>query len=142
AGMLATNDVHSHHPSRRELQDVMTCVREKCTIHNAGFRLYANAERYLKPATEMIRLFAQYPHAIKNTQVIAEACTFSLSQLKYCYPKEITTGGRTPQEELSRLAWEGAEKMYDGNVPEKIKANIRYELEFMEKMNYAEYFLA
>jgi error-prone DNA polymerase len=141
AGMLATNDVHYHHPSRREIQDVMTCVREKCTIHNAGFRLHANAERYLKPETEMIRLFAHYPHAIKNTQVIAEACTFSLSQLKYFYPKEITTGGRTPQEELTHLAWEGAEKMYDGIIPEKIKANIRYELEFMEKMNYAEYFL-
>ena len=67
--MLATNDVHYHHPLRRELQDVVTCVREKCTIHNAGFRLHPNAERYLKPGDEMIRLFRQYPDAIRQTQV-------------------------------------------------------------------------
>jgi error-prone DNA polymerase len=62
--MVATNDVHYHHPDRRELQDVVTCVREKCTIHNAGFRLHPNAERYLKPADEMLRLFRQYPDAV------------------------------------------------------------------------------
>lgn len=65
--MLATNDVHYHHPSRRELQDVVTCVREKCTIYNAGFRLHPNAERYLKPMDEMLRLFRQYPDAIRQT---------------------------------------------------------------------------
>ena len=69
--MVATNDVHYHHPMRRELQDIVTCVREKCTIHNAGFRLHANAERYLKSINEMARLFRQYPDAIKQTQVIA-----------------------------------------------------------------------
>src|SRR5688572_27780229 len=89
--MVATNDVHYHHAMRRELQDVVTCVREKCTIHNAGFRLHANAERYLKSIDEMVRLFRQYPDAIRQTQIIAEACTFSLDELKYKYPKEITS---------------------------------------------------
>jgi error-prone DNA polymerase len=139
--MVATNDVHYHHPERRQLQDVVTCVREKCTIHNAGFRLHANAERYLKPMEEMVRLFRHYPQAILATQEISDACTFTLSELKYRYPKEITSGGRSPQEELEFLAWQGAEKLYPGNIPDKIKANIRYELDFMQQMNYAEYFL-
>jgi error-prone DNA polymerase len=139
--MVATNDVHYHHPDRRELHDVVTCVREKCTIYDAGFRLYPNAERYLKPIDEMQRLFRHYPHAIAEAQAIAEACTFSLSELKYRYPKEITSNGRTPQEELTFLAWEGAHELYKGEIPEKIKASIRYELNFMEQMNYAEYFL-
>ena len=139
--MIATNDVHYHHPVRRELQDVVTCIREKCTIYNAGFRLYPNAERYLKPADEMVRLFRQYPDAIANTHEIVDACTFSLNQLKYQYPKEITSGGRTPQQELTFLAWEGAKRHYGAQIPEKIKANIKYELAFMEEMNYAEYFL-
>ena len=47
--MVATNDVHYHHPGRRQLQDIVTCIREKCTIYTAGFRLHPNAERYLKP---------------------------------------------------------------------------------------------
>lgn len=139
--MVATNDVHYHNPERRELQDIVTCVREKCTIHNAGFRLHPNAERYLKPVDEMVRLFRQYPDAITQTEVIADACRFSLDQLRYLYPKEITEEGRTPQEELTHLAWKGANEIYGGNIPEVVKANIRYELAFMEQMNYAEYFL-
>lgn len=139
--MVATNDVHYHHPLRRELQDVVTCVREKCTIYNAGFRLHPNAEKYLKPADEMLRLFRQYPDAIANAQAIAERCRFSLDELKYQYPKEITTGGRTPQEELAFLSWEGATRHFGDRIPEKIKANIRYELAFIEEMHYAPYFL-
>jgi error-prone DNA polymerase len=139
--MVATNDVHYHHPVRRELQDIVTCVREKCTIHNAGFKLYANAERHLKPIDEMQRLFRQYPDAIYQTQAIAEACTFSLDQLKYQYPKEITNEGRSPQEELAFLSWMGAKQIYGENIPEKVKANIVHELTFIEQKNYAEYFL-
>jgi error-prone DNA polymerase len=139
--MGATNDVHYHHPKRRELQDIVTCVREKCTVHNAGFRLQANAERHLKPMDEMLRLFKQYPEAIRYTQVIVESCRFSLDQLKYKYPKEITTDGRTPQEELTFLTWQGSHKIFGENIPDKIKANIDYELAFIEQMDYAEYFL-
>lgn len=139
--MVATNDVHYHHFSRRELQDVVTCVREKCTIHNAGFKLHPNAERYLKPIQEMKRLFRQYPDAIEQTQEIDQACTFSLDQLKYRYPKEITSEGRTPQEELTYLAWQGAQQIFGKQVPEKVRANIHYELRCIEEMNYAEYFL-
>lgn len=139
--MVATNDVHYHHPLRRELQDVMTCVREKCTIQTAGFRLHPNAERYLKPAEEMLRLFRQYPDAIRQTQIISEACRFSLDQLKYRYPKEITSGGRTPQEELIFLTWQGAKQIFGEQIPDKIRANIEYELTFIGQVNYAEYFL-
>jgi len=139
--MVATNDVHFHHYSRRELQDVVTCVREKCTIHEAGFRLHAHAERYLKPVEEMNRLFRQYPDAIHQTQVIADACTFSLDQLKYQYPKEVTSDGHTPQEELTLLTWAGAHQIFGENIPPKIKANVEYELAFIGEVNYAEYFL-
>ncbi|RYY62254.1 MAG: error-prone DNA polymerase [Chitinophagaceae bacterium] len=139
--LVATNDIHYHNPARRELQDIVTCVREKCTIYNAGFRLHPNAERYLKGHDEMVRLFRQYPDAIRRTNEIAEACQFSLSQLTYQYPKEITTGGRSPQEELTMLAWQGASERYGNIIPEKVKAAIEHELSFMEKMNYAEYFL-
>lgn len=139
--IVATNDVHYHTPVRRQLQDVITCIREKCTIYNAGFLLHQNAERYLKPADEMSRLFRQYPEAIERTEELAEACCFSLDELKYEYPEEITSKGRTPQEELTSLAWEGAKEKYGENIPEKTKGAIKYELDFIEKMNYAAYFL-
>lgn len=139
--LVATNDVHYHEPGRRQLQDIVTCIREKCTIYTAGYRLHPNAERHLKPAKEMGRLFRQYPDAIRRTQEITEACQFSLNELKYEYPEEITQEGRTPQEELSFLAWQGAHMRYGKNIPDKMIAAIHHELGFIEQMNYAAYFL-
>lgn len=139
--LIATNDVVYHTKSRRQLQDVVTCIREKCTIYDAGYLLYANAERYLKPSTEMLRLFRQYPDAIRSTQEIAEACTFNLDTLHYEYPEELTTDGRTPQEEITYLAWRGAKERFPDAIPDQIIRNIQHELAFIEKMNYASYFL-
>ncbi len=139
--LAATNDVHYHDPVRRELQDILTCVREKCTIHSAGFRLHQNAERHLKPIDEMLRLFRQYPEAIQNTCDIAGACGFSLDSLQYVYPEELTTEGRTPQQELEFLTWEGAREQFKNNIPEKVREQIREELTFMKKKELANYFL-
>ncbi|RYY62000.1 MAG: PHP domain-containing protein, partial [Chitinophagaceae bacterium] len=139
--LAATNDVHYHEPERRRLQDVLTCIREKCTVHNAGYRLLANAERYLKPAAEMKRLFLQYPEALERSEAIAAACTFSLDELKYEYPEEITTEGRTPQEELEYLAWKGAKEFFGEPIPPKTAAAIAYELKFIREVDYAPYFL-
>ncbi len=139
--VVATNDVHYHEPSRRELQDILTCVREKCTIHDAGFRLHQNAERYMKSIEEMHRLFRRYPDAIQNTMEIAEACTFALDELKYVYPVEINPSGRTPLEELEHLTWKGAHEIYGEIIPEKVVKMILHEMDFVEKMDYANYFL-
>lgn len=139
--MVAINDVHYHHHDRRELQDILTCVREKCTIQNAGYRLCQNAERYLKPIPEMQRLFRLYPDAIERTQEIAAACQFSLDSLQYVYPKELTSEGRTPQQELVHLTWEGAAEKFAGNIPDKIRDTINMELDFMARKDYASYFL-
>lgn len=139
--MVATNDVHYHEPGRRELQDIVTCVREKCTIHTAGFRLHQNSERYMKPVTEMERIFRQYPEALSRTMEIAGACRFSLDSLEYIYPEEITSGGRSPQEELIRLTWEGADEQFAGAIPQAVRETIDHELEFIGRKNYAAYFL-
>lgn len=139
--LVATNDVHYHIAERRQLQDVLTCIREKCTIHTAGYKLYQNAERNLKPDDEMRRLFRQYPQALDAAAGIADACRFTLDSLEYVYPEEITSGGRTPQEELEMLTWQGAKEKFGEPVPEKLAKTISYELDFMRRKNYAAYFL-
>ncbi|RRN77997.1 DNA polymerase III subunit alpha, partial [Pseudoxanthomonas sp. SGD-10] len=139
--LAATNDVHYHIAERRELQDILTCIREKCTIYQAGFKLHHNAERYLKPVEEMQRLFLQYPEAITNAQQIADACDFSLENLKYVYPDELTNEGRTPQEELEHLTWIGARERFKDKIPKKIIRQITEELAFMKKHELANYFL-
>ncbi|HVG14296.1 MAG TPA: error-prone DNA polymerase, partial [Chitinophagaceae bacterium] len=139
--LVTTNDVHYHCAERRQLQDILTCIREKCTIQNAGFRLLSNAERYLKSHQEIARLFLHYPEAIERTTEIAEACKFSLDELKYEYPEEVTTGGRSPLQEVEHLAWKGAKDFFGEPIPKKISNAIIHELRFIKEMNYAAYFL-
>jgi error-prone DNA polymerase len=146
APLVAVNDVFYHAPERRPLADVLTCVRAKCTIVEAGLRLAVNAERHLKAATEMARLFADFPQAIARTVRIAEACRFSLSELEYEYPDEPVPEGKTVQEHLEDLTWAGAAKRYpkdrfpDG-VPTDVKNRLNEELTLIAQLKYARYFL-
>jgi error-prone DNA polymerase len=139
--LVATGDVHYHGASRRELQDILTCIREKCTIHTAGYLLHPNAERFLKPLEEIDRLFSRYPQAVANAVYIAESCTFSLDMLKYLEPEEVLEGGMTRQERLEKLAWAGAKAWFGDPVPEKQRKQIAFELDFIKRRNLAWYFL-
>jgi error-prone DNA polymerase len=139
--LVATNDVHYHTAERRELQDIQTCVREKCTISNAGFHLHANAERHLKSKEELERLFNQYPEALSRTQEIADACNFSLDTLKYLEPEWASPDGRTADEHLAELTWAGAEKMLGDQMTEELQEQIQFELDFFKRRKLAPYFL-
>ncbi|MBS0408301.1 MAG: error-prone DNA polymerase [Proteobacteria bacterium] len=141
APMVAANDVLYHGPERRPLQDVLTCVREKCVIQDAGLRLEANAERHLKPPAEMARLFAAWPEAVARSAEIAQRVRFDLSQLRYEYPDEPVPPGKTAMEHLIHLAWEGARWRYPGGVPDKVKALLGKELTLIEELGYPNYFL-
>jgi error-prone DNA polymerase len=139
--LIATNDVYYHTPGRRELQDIQTCVREKCTIQNAGFRLHANAERYLKPIEELERLFRKYPDALARTQEIADACKFSLDELKYLEPAWKSPDGRTADEHLREFTLNGAKKRFNDAELPKILEQVEFELEFFKRRKLAPYFL-
>ncbi len=139
--LVATNDVRMHVPERRELADVVTCIREHCTIDGAGYRLAANAERHLKPAAEMARLFRTRPDAIAHTVEIAERVAFSLDELRYEYPDDEAPPGTTPDAELARLAWDGAAGRYPHGIPDKVRAQVAHELKLIGELAYAPYFL-
>lgn len=141
APIIAVNDVLYHAPERRPLQDVVTCIREHCTIEDAGFRLEANAERHLKPPEEMARLFKGFEPALARTVEIAERCTFSLDELAYEYPDEPVPPGKTPQQHLEDLAWAGADWRYPGGVPRKVIDALVKELTLIGELDYAPYFL-
>jgi error-prone DNA polymerase len=139
--LLATNEVLYHQPSRRPLQDVLTCIREKTTIEAIGKRLEANAERYLKPADEMARLFRDVPEAIAETMRFAGRIHFSLDQLKYQYPDEPVPPGKTAQRHLEDLTWAGAHKRFPIRISPKTKKVLHKELRLIRKLKYAHYFL-
>ena len=139
--LVATGDIHQHDPDRRRLHDTLTCIREHCTIDNAGWRLEANAERHLKSPTELARLFRDHPEALANTVAIAERCRFSLAELRYEYPDEVADGGRTPRETLATLTWAGAAERYPDGIPPKVRATIEHELALIAQLEYEPYFL-
>ncbi|MFM5924650.1 MAG: PHP domain-containing protein, partial [Novosphingobium sp.] len=144
--ILATNLPLYHAPQRRPLHDVMTAIRHKTTVARAGHLLEANAERHLKGPEEMARLFAAWPHALAAARSLADACRFSLDELRYEYPREDYPDGLDAQGYLNRLTWEGAAghyppKEYPGGVPEDVAATLRKELAMIGKKALAQYFL-
>ena len=141
APMIATNAVLYHHPDRRMLQDVLTCIREGATIDKAGRRLQANAERHLKPSAQMARLFRGHEAALARTMAVARACRFSLRELEYKYPDEPVPAGWTAQRRLIRLAFKGAREKWPDGVDPKIRATIVKELKLIKLLKYPNYFL-
>ena len=141
--LLATNEVLYHHPSRRPLQDVLTCIREKTTIDAVGKRLEANAERHLKPAQEMARLFRDMPEAIAETMRFTDRIIFSLDQLKYQYPDEPVPPGKTAQQHLEDLTWAGVQTYFGSQdkIDDTLRATLKKELALIAELKYAHYFL-
>ena len=139
--LVATNDVLMHGRARGPLLDVLTCIREKCVIDEAGWRLEVNAERHLKSAADMARLFRGYEPALARTLEIAGRCHFSLDELRYEYPDEITADGVPPQRQLERLTWQGVKTRYPGGPSAEVRAQLEHELALIEELDYAPYFL-
>src|SRR5215813_6468326 len=139
--LLATNDVLYHTPERRELQDVITCIREHVTLDEAGRLLEVNAERYLKSPQEIASLFRDFPEAVDETVRFANRITFSLDQLKYNYPDEPVPKGKSAQQHLEDLTWEGAARRYPEGLPDKVRETLEKELRLIGKMQIAPYFL-
>jgi error-prone DNA polymerase len=140
--LIATNDVLYHVPERRQLQDVVTCIREKTTIDKAGRLLEANAERHLKSADEMAHLFRAAPHTIAQTQHFLARCWFSLEELRGTeYPEEKRSGFATPQEALVAFAEDGAKKRYPNGLPPKVRHALNEELRLTAELKYAPFFL-
>ncbi|HEY3813154.1 MAG TPA: error-prone DNA polymerase [Caulobacteraceae bacterium] len=139
--LVATNDVLYHTPERRPLQDVMSCVREKTTIQQAGLILEANAERHLKSPKEMARLFRDHPDALARTVEIFDRCSFRLDDLRYEYPHEPVPPGKTAMQHLRDLCTAGAAKRYPQGVPQAAIDLLEQEYALIEELGYPHFFL-
>ncbi len=140
--LIAINDVLYHAPEWRPLQDVVTCIREHLTLETVGRRLEANAERHLKPAAEMARLFRKAPEALAETSTFLERCKFSLEELRGTeYADETRQGYATPQDALIAFAEEGLKTRFPGGAPLKVRYALDEELRLIGKLDYAPFFL-
>ena len=137
----AATEVLYHHRDRRRLQDVVTCIRRRTSLHAAGTLLRPNAEHALKSPAAFARLFADRPELVAATLEIAGRCTFSLAELRYRYPSERLPAGHTSAQWLHRLTFEGARRRYRGAVPPAVDRQLRTELAVIEDLDYCGYFL-
>jgi DNA-directed DNA polymerase III PolC len=129
-----------HHARRRKLVDVLTAVRTGTRIDNLGRAALANAERRLRSQSEMLRLFRGHEGAVHHSGEIAARCTFSLDELAYEYPSEVS-GDETPSQRLSRLAHKGLRWRYPTGAPARVKAMLAHELALIATLKYEPYFL-
>ncbi len=152
--ICATNGVLFAHREGKPVLDVLHCIREGVTLNEAGRALLPNAEPHLKARDEMAHLFSDMPSALERAREIATACVFSMRDLKYAFPSEFdvldtTTGERVPTEPrehpdvvLRRRTYEGANRKYDGAVPESVSLQIEKELALISHIQVAPYFLS
>jgi error-prone DNA polymerase len=142
--LVATNGVTHATPESREALDVLTCVRHKTTIHDAGRLLSINSERYLKSAQEMSCLFSDHPEAIANTKTLSDRLQFTLADLGYQFPRYPTPPGETMNSFLRKRVEEGAMNRYhhkSTDLRRRARRQIDHELALIEKLDLAGYFL-
>ncbi|MBI2278012.1 MAG: error-prone DNA polymerase [Dechloromonas sp.] len=137
--LVAAGDVHMHLRARRPVQDVLTALRLKTTVFAAGYALFPNAERHLRPRLRLARLYP--PELLAETRRIAEECRFSLDELRYEYPEEIVPAGETPTSWLRHETEHGLKRRYPGGTPPAVRERIEYELRLIAELQYEAYFL-
>jgi len=138
---FATGDALYHHPDRRMLHDVVTAIREKCTIDDLGHRRERRADRHLIPPADMARRFRHHPQALAAVEAIVERCTFSLRELDYQYPDEQVMSGLSAQDALEKLARQALADLFAGSPPPRYTAQLDHELMLVALKRYAPYFL-
>lgn len=144
--LLATNGVAYATPAHRPITDALTCLRHYTTLDKAGRLLDRNAERYLKPAVDMERLFADHPEAVWNSLELSQRLGFSLQDLGYEFPRYPVPGVPFPptQQQLSEylrhITEEGARERYQP-YHAKARQQIERELALIAKLELAGYFL-
>lgn len=137
--LVATGDVHMHIKARRPVQDVLTALRLKTTVFDAGYALFPNAERHVRTRLRLSRLYP--PELLAETLKIAEQCGFSLDELRYEYPEEIVEAGHTPTSWLRHETERGLLRRYPQGVPDAVRKIVEHELMLIAELKYEAYFL-
>ena len=137
--LVAAGDVHMHVRARRPLQDVLTALRLKTSVFEAGHALFPNGERHLRSRLRLARLYP--PELLAETLAIAERCRFSLAELRYEYPDEIVPPGRTPASWLRHETEIGLRRRYPQGEPAPVRGRVEHELALIAELRYEAYFL-
>ncbi len=138
--LVVSNGVRFATPDGRPLHDVLTCIRHGTTLDRAGRLVARNAERYLKPPAEMAALFRDRPEAIAATAALADRLQYTMADLGYRFPDYPVPDGETAGSFLRAITLVGARERYRP-FHDRARAQIARELDLIEKLDLAGYFL-
>lgn len=139
-GYVATNNVHYPKREQHKLQDVLVCIRHQATLEESTTLRRPNSEYYLKTAQQLRPLFAPYPAALTNSQVIAEQCQFELAYGLQDLPTFATPDGMASTAYLAWLCEQGLRERY-GETPSAVVQHLAYELAVIDRAGLSNYFL-
>jgi error-prone DNA polymerase len=143
---VAAVEVLYHTRARRDLQDVLTCLRHGATLSSAGRLTRPNAEHALRSPYAFHLLFEDDRASVARTEEVATRCTFTLAEIRYRYPLEALPDGTSAFEHLRRLTFEGAKERYPrerfpAGIPRETTAQLEKELAVIRDLEYEGYFL-
>lgn len=138
--LLATNGVRFAKSSGRLLHDVLTCIDHGTDLDQAGSLLNRNAERRVKSPAEMEALFTDLTEALTNSVELSERLDFTLEDLGYHFPDYPVPTDESMISYLRKRTDAGARERYRP-YHRKAKQQIEYELDMIEKLGLAGYFL-
>ncbi len=137
--LVAVGDVLMHARGRRALADTLTAIRLGRPVQALGGDALPNGERHLRPWEALRKCYPE--DLLAETLRIADRCTFSLDELRYEYPDDVTPEGLTPAAFLRRLVDEGLQRRWPGGCPERVQTQIEHELALIAELRYEAYFL-
>ena len=144
--LIATNDVHYPKAAMHAAHDVLLCIEQGAHIDDPN-RRRLTGEHYFKSAEQMREVFADLPEACDNTLVVAQRCAYMPEPRKPILPSYTKLKGRSEGEALRDLARGGLEELRTlGRLAAdiefaKYEERLVYELDMIEKMGFAGYFL-
>ena len=138
--IVATNDVHYANKEDAPIQELLLCIQTNTSIYDEKRLKMAGDFFYLKSPEEMAELFADLPQALENTQKIADMCQLELEFGRLHLPRVSLPEGKTSDDYLAELCWQGLTRRYPSPTPE-IEQRLAYELDVIKKTQFADYFL-
>jgi DNA polymerase-3 subunit alpha len=138
--LVATNDTHYINREDASAHDLLLCIGTNTTIHDEKRLKMPGDFYYLKSPEEMAEMFKDIPQALENTQRISEKCNLDLGFGRLHLPEIEIPEGKTPDGYLGDLCHQGLKQYYPNPTPE-IEKRLEYELEVIEKTEFANYVL-
>jgi len=150
--LIATQEIFYLNEDMHEAHDALVCIGEKNFVEDKN-RFKYNNQHYFKPQEELKKLYSDIPEALENNYNFHLRFNFKPKKSKPILPSIADKESSSPEEELSSLARKGLENRLENfitkknnlkskeNIKEIYEDRLSHEINIINSMDYASYFL-